>query len=115
LLAISASVGQQSTPFLGVMSFPIFFATGMSMKDTEDRIFMMRAYRRAFATPLRKVYYNLTITVIWVNAALFIGLIELAQVFSGKLGLANGFLGAGFNSFIFGMRNFIWLLEIHEN
>jgi nickel/cobalt transporter (NiCoT) family protein len=93
LLAISATAAQNAIPFLGLLSLPILFAAGMSMMDTADGVFMMRAYRWAFATPLRKVYYNLTVTAISVSAALLIGMIELAQVLSEKLGLENGFWG----------------------
>ncbi|MCQ6282463.1 HoxN/HupN/NixA family nickel/cobalt transporter [Bacillus sp. EB600] len=91
LLAISASAAQTSIPFLGILSLPVLFAAGMSMMDTADGIFMMRAYHWAFATPLRKVYYNMTITAISVSAALIIGMIELTQVLSEKLGLNHGF------------------------
>jgi high-affinity nickel-transport protein len=93
LLAISASAAQNSIPFLGILSLPILFAAGMSIMDTADGIFMMKAYHWAFATPLRKVYYNLTVTAISVSAALLIGMIELAQVLSEKLSLDHGFWG----------------------
>lgn len=91
LLAISASAAQTSIPFLGVLSLPVLFASGMSLMDTADGIFMMKAYQWAFYTPFRKVYYNLTITSISVIAALLIGVIEVVQVLSQELGLNNGF------------------------
>lgn len=93
LLAISAGAAQSSLPFMGILALPILFAAGMSLMDTADGIFMTTAYRWAFSTPLRKVYYNLTVTAISVSAALLIGVIELVQVLSSKLGLANGFWG----------------------
>ncbi len=93
LLAISAGAAQSSIPLTGVLSLPILFAAGMSLMDTADGIFMTTAYRWAFATPLRKVYYNLTVTTISVSAALFIGVIELVQALTSKLGLKDGFWG----------------------
>ena len=59
--------------------------------DTADGVFMTTAYRWALATPLRKVYYNLTVTGLSVVAALVIGLIELTQVLSQALGWTAGF------------------------
>jgi high-affinity nickel-transport protein len=58
--------------------------------DTADGIFMTTAYNWAFSTPLRKIYYNLSVTGISVIAALCIGIIELAQILTPKLGLNNG-------------------------
>ena len=58
--------------------------------DTADEIFMTTAYHWAFSTPLRKIYYNLSVTGLSVIAALFIGLIELAQIITPKLGLKGG-------------------------
>ena len=58
--------------------------------DTADGIFMTTAYHWAFSTPLRKIYYNLSVTGLSVIAALFIGLIELAQIITPKLGLKGG-------------------------
>jgi high-affinity nickel-transport protein len=90
LLAISAGAAKGNLPITGLLSLPILFAAGMSLLDTADGIFMTNAYRWAFSTPLRKVYYNLTVTALSVLAALLIGLIELAQVFAEKLQLTNG-------------------------
>ncbi|QNB46771.1 HoxN/HupN/NixA family nickel/cobalt transporter [Thermanaerosceptrum fracticalcis] len=91
LIAISAGVASQTIPIAGILSFPILFAAGMSLMDTADGIFMITAYRWAFATPLRKIYYNLTVTGLSVIAALFIGGIEIAQVITPKLGLQGWF------------------------
>ncbi|TCP30836.1 high-affinity nickel-transport protein [Scopulibacillus darangshiensis] len=89
LLAVSAGAAKDHVPFLGILALPILFAAGMSMMDTADGIFMKSAYNWAFSTPLRKVYYNLTVTVISVAAALLIGVVELMQVMSSKLHLHN--------------------------
>lgn len=93
LLAISANAASQAMPLAAILSLPILFAAGMSLMDTADGIFMMTAYNWAFSTPLRKVYYNLSVTGISVVAALFIGLIELAQIVLPKLGLNGGIWG----------------------
>jgi high-affinity nickel-transport protein len=91
LLAISAGAAKNDVGLTGVIALPILFAAGMCLLDTADGIFMTTAYHWAFSTPLRKVYYNLTITGLSVIAALFIGLVELAQVIAPELGLTNGF------------------------
>jgi high-affinity nickel-transport protein len=90
LLAISAGVATKHVPFLAVLSLPILFAAGMSLMDTLDGAFMSHAYRWAFSNPLRKVYYNLTVTSLSVTVALLIGTIELLQV----LGAGWSWLGA---------------------
>lgn len=90
LLAISAGVAKSNVDITGIMALPILFAAGMSLLDTADGVFMTTAYKWAFSTPLRKVYYNLTVTSLSVVAALLIGTIELAQVISSKMGLTNG-------------------------
>jgi high-affinity nickel-transport protein len=63
----------------------------MSLMDTADGIFMTTAYNWAFSTPLRKIYYNLSVTGLSVIAALLIGFIELTRIIVLKLGLHNGF------------------------
>ncbi len=91
LLAISAGAAKSDIGLAGIIALPVLFAAGMSLLDTADGIFMTTAYNWAFSTPLRKVYYNLTITGLSVVAALFIGLVELAQVITPELGLNGGF------------------------
>jgi len=91
LLAISAGAAKSAIPVTGILALPILFAAGMSLLDTADGVFMTTAYRWAFFTPLRKVYYNLTVTGLAVVAALLIGLIEVAQVLTPQLGLTEGF------------------------
>ncbi|CCF80046.1 HoxN/HupN/NixA family nickel/cobalt transporter [Helicobacter bizzozeronii CCUG 35545] len=81
---LSLSGGAIKTSVLGMLSLPILFAAGMSLFDTCDGIFMVKAYDWAFKTPLRKIYYNITITTLSVLVALVIGLIELFQVLSQK-------------------------------
>jgi nickel/cobalt transporter (NiCoT) family protein len=91
LLAISATLGTKGMPLTAILSLPIIFAAGMSLMDTADGIFMTTAYHWAFSTPLRKIYYNLSVTGLSVIAALLIGIIELAQILSAKLGFHQGF------------------------
>jgi high-affinity nickel-transport protein len=93
LLAISAGVATKHVPFLAVLSLPILFAAGMSLMDTADGAFMSQAYGWAFSNPVRKVYYNITVTTLSVAVALVVGTIELLQVLATKLQLDNGFWG----------------------
>ena len=67
-------------PLLAVLALPILFAAGMCLMDTADGAFMSQAYGWAFANPVRKVYYNITVTSLSVAVALLIGTIELLQV-----------------------------------
>ena len=87
LLAVAAGVATHAVPFLAVLSLPILFAAGMSLMDTLDGAFMTHAYGWAFSNPIRKVYYNITVTSLSIVVALVIGTIELLQVMSTNLGL----------------------------
>jgi nickel/cobalt transporter (NiCoT) family protein len=87
LLAISAGAAAQGLPFGAVIALPLIFAAGMSLMDTLDGAFMSKAYLWAFASPIRKVYYNLTITSLSVFVALFVGVVELVQIMIQVLGL----------------------------
>ena len=75
VLAGTAVVG--GLPFYAILSLPILFAAGMCLFDTVDGCFMNFAYDWAFAKPIRKIYYNLTITGLSVFVAFFIGTIEI--------------------------------------
>ncbi len=77
-------------PLWAILSLPILFAAGMSLLDTIDGSFMNFAYGWAFSKPVRKVYYNITITGLSVFVALFIGTLELAQVLASQLHLRGG-------------------------
>lgn len=91
LLAISAHAAKDAIPFIGVISLPLLFAAGMSLFDTADGMFMTKAYKWAFHTPVRKLYYNLTVTALAVVAALIIGVIELGQVLSEEFSMEGAF------------------------
>src|SRR5436189_325343 len=94
LLAISAGAAAQGLPFTAVISLPLIFAAGMSLMDTADGAFMSKAYSWAFASPIRKVFYNLTVTSLSVFVGLFVGFVELAQILIRLLGLGGGVLDA---------------------
>ncbi|MDD9266359.1 HoxN/HupN/NixA family nickel/cobalt transporter [Paenibacillus sp. GCM10023248] len=106
LLAISAHAAKEAIPFIGIISLPLLFAAGMSLFDTADGMFMTKAYRWAFHTPVRKLYYNLTVTALAVVAALIIGVIELGQVLSEELGMKGSFW-AWLQEIDFGVLGFI--------
>jgi high-affinity nickel-transport protein len=85
LLAIAAGIATNQIPFLAILALPLLFAAGMSLMDTADGAFMSQAYGWAFSSPVRKVYYNITVTSLSVAVALLVGSIELLQV----LGMLN--------------------------
>ena len=91
LLALAAGVASHAVPLLAVLSLPILFAAGMSLVDTADGAFMSQAYGWAFSNPMRKVYYNITVTSLSVTVALAVGSVELLQVFATRFGLDSGF------------------------
>jgi nickel/cobalt transporter (NiCoT) family protein len=90
LLALAAGVATHSVPILAILALPILFAAGMSLMDTLDGAFMSQAYGWAFSNPIRKIYYNITVTMLSVVVALAIGTVELLQVISMKLALSGG-------------------------
>src|SRR5438270_1085803 len=94
LLAISAGAAAQHLPLYAVISLPLIFAAGMSLMDTADGAFMSRAYSWAFSNPIRKVFYNLTVTGLSVFVALFVGFIEVAQIVARTLSFKGGFWGS---------------------
>ena len=86
LLAMTAGASAGNLPVGAVLSLPILFAAGMTAMDTTDGVLMLKAYNWAFVNPLRKIFYNITITSLSISVALIIGTIELLQVFIGILG-----------------------------
>ena len=89
LLALAGTGAAAGLPWYAVLTLPILFAAGMTMMDSADGLFMTLAYDWAFAHPVRKVYYNLTITGLSVAVALLIGTIELVSVLHDDLGLTD--------------------------
>jgi high-affinity nickel-transport protein len=91
LLVLAGTATAAGLPWYAILCLPVLFAAGMSLFDTIDGTFMNFAYGWAFSRPVRKVYYNLTITGLSVAVALIIGTVELLQVLSGQLGWSGGF------------------------
>ncbi len=94
LLVLAGGAAVFALPWYAVLVLPILFAAGMSLLDTIDGCFMNFAYGWAFSKPVRKVYYNLTITGLSVAVAFIVGTIELAGILTEKLGIASGPLAA---------------------
>ncbi len=94
LLVLSGTAVVGGLPFYAVLSLPILFAAGMSTFDTADGCFMNFAYDWAFSKPVRKVYYNITITGLSVLVALVIGTIEILSLLQAEFNLpSTGFWG----------------------
>jgi high-affinity nickel-transport protein len=94
LLVLAAGTAAFTLPWYAILVLPVLFAAGMSLFDALDGIFMSRAYGWAFLKPIRKVYYNLTVTVLSVVVALVIGVIVLAGLVADRLGIDSGPLAA---------------------
>jgi high-affinity nickel-transport protein len=90
LLFLAAGAAFGGLPWYAIVCLPILFAAGMSLLDTIDGAFMNFAYGWAFSKPVRKVYYNITITGLSVAIALLVGTIELLSVLVDKLSLNGG-------------------------
>ncbi len=93
LFAIGTSLAATGVPIVYYLVLPLLFTAGMVTVDTTDGVLMRCAYGWAFLKPLRKIFYNLTITVISVLVAFVVGGIEVAQVVSSQLGLSTGLWG----------------------
>jgi len=94
LLVLAGGAAAFNLPFYAILVLPILFAGGMCLMDTIDGVFMNFAYGWAFAKPVRKVFYNITITAISVAVALIIGTVELIGVLVDQARIASGPLAA---------------------
>jgi high-affinity nickel-transport protein len=94
LLVMAGGAAAFALPFYAILVLPILFAAGMCLMDTIDGVFMNAAYGWAFARPVRKVFYNITITSISIAVALIIGTIELIGVFADQAKISSGPLAA---------------------
>lgn len=94
LLVLAAGTAAFTLPWYAILVLPVLFAAGMSLFDAADGVLMTRAYGWAFLQPIRKVYYNLTVTMLSVVVALFIGVIVLAGLVVERLGIESGPLAA---------------------
>ncbi|MGB9029169.1 MAG: HoxN/HupN/NixA family nickel/cobalt transporter [Acidobacteriaceae bacterium] len=93
LLGISAAEASRGLSLWSILVFPVLFAAGMSLIDTTDNILMLGAYGWAYIKPIRKLYYNLTITSVSVVVALVVGGIEALGLLGGQLHLQGVFWG----------------------
>jgi len=119
LLVVAGGAAAASLPWWGILTIPILFAAGMSLLDTIDGSFMNFAYGWAFSRPIRKIYYNITITALSVAVALLIGGVELTSILAEKLHITAGPLAAigtvDLNSvgyWIVGMFVFTWAVAL---
>jgi high-affinity nickel-transport protein len=94
LLVLAGGAAVFNLPFYSILVLPVLFAAGMCLMDTVDGVFMTAAYGWAFAKPVRKLFYNITITALSIAVALIIGTIELVGVFVNQAGIDHGPLAA---------------------
>ena len=121
LLGISAAEASKGLSFWAILVFPTLFAAGMSLIDTTDNILMLGAYGWAFVKPIRKLYYNITITSVSVLVALVVGGIEALGLLATHLQLKGWFwdgvtkLNDNFGTlgyFIVGLFALSWMVSI---
>jgi nickel/cobalt transporter (NiCoT) family protein len=93
LLVLAGTGALAGVPWYVILLLPLLFASGMSLLDTLDGLFMHVAYDWAFARPVRRIYYNLVITGLSAAVAMLIGSIELIGVLHDKAGLADPVTG----------------------
>ncbi|MUL48175.1 HoxN/HupN/NixA family nickel/cobalt transporter [Mycobacterium sp. CBMA293] len=91
LLVLAGTSAAAGLPWYAIVCLPVLFAAGMSLLDTADGTFMNFAYGWAFLRPVRKVYYNITITGLSIAIALIVGGIELLGLLAQQLGWTGGF------------------------
>jgi len=90
LLVLAGGAAAYALPWYAILTLPVLFAAGMSLLDTIDGSFMNFAYGWAFSKPVRKVYYNITITGLSVAVAMLIGGVELISILADKLAISSG-------------------------
>jgi high-affinity nickel-transport protein len=91
MFGVSAAQAAKGIPFESILALPVLFAAGMSLVDTTDGVMMLGAYDWAFGKPVRKLYYNMTITLVSVAVALLIGGVEALGLIGDKLALTGRF------------------------
>jgi high-affinity nickel-transport protein len=107
LLGITAAGASKGLPIWSIMVFPALFTAGMALVDSTDSILMLGAYGWAFVKPIRKLYYNMTITFVSVIVAVFIGGIEALGLIGDQFKLQGGFWSA--LDFLTDDANFGWI------
>jgi high-affinity nickel-transport protein len=90
LLVLASTSAALALPWYAILCLPVLFTAGMCLFDTIDGSFMNFAYGWAFSKPVRKVYYNMTVTTLSVLVAMVIGGLELLGLFADKLDLRGG-------------------------
>ena len=90
MFGVSAAQVAKGFSLGAIMVFPLLFAAGMSLIDTTDGVMMLGAYEWAFVKPMRKLYYNMTITLVSVIVAVLIGGIEALGLIGDQLGMGDG-------------------------
>lgn len=91
VFGVSAAQSAKGVPIEAIMVFPVLFAAGMSLVDTTDGVMMLGAYEWAYIKPMRKLYYNMTITLVSIVVAVLIGGIEALGLVGEQLDLKGGF------------------------
>ena len=91
MFGVSAAQAARGIPYAAILVFPVLFAAGMSLVDTTDGVMMLGAYDWAFVKPMRKLYYNMTITLVSVVVAVLIGGIEALGLIGDQLDLKGTF------------------------
>jgi len=121
VLGISAAEASKGLSLWSILIFPALFAAGMALIDTTDNILMLGAYGWAFVKPIRKLYYNLTITSVSVVVAFVVGGIEALGLLVGRFHLKGTFwnavsrLNENFGTlgyFIVGLFFFSWVASV---
>lgn len=91
LLVLAGTSAAAGLPWYAILCLPVLFTAGMCLLDTVDGSFMNFAYGWAFSNPVRKIYYNITITALSVVVALLIGTVELLTLLADQFGWRGGF------------------------
>jgi high-affinity nickel-transport protein len=94
VLGIAALEAGKGLPIYDILVFPLLFTVGMSLLDTTDGILMLGAYGWAFVKPMRKLYYNLNVTLISVLVAVVVGSIEVLGIVQSQFNLGGAFWSA---------------------
>ncbi len=90
LLAATSGFAAQQAPFYVVLLLPLLFTAGMSLADTTDGVMMLGAYGWAFVNPVRKLFYNISITLVSVIVAMLVGGLEVLSIIQGQFKLSGG-------------------------
>jgi nickel/cobalt transporter (NiCoT) family protein len=121
LLSISASEAANGMSYSQIVVFPALFTAGMALVDTLDSTLMSGAYSWAFVNPIRKLWYNLSITAASIVVAVFIGSVEALGLIAARLSLEGSFWQviaelneslAGFGFFVVGLFSMVWLASM---